>query len=331
MKAIGADLGQSGLKLVGAEGSVNFPSQAALIGSAADTSFGKKRVRPIVVRNEAFGEMYVGHHAHRWGVPVENFDFNRLAGVTPEMRAIFYGALTDYQRRFGAFEEPLKVLVGLPMQMLGTDERGKRYERQVKGWIGGEHHWIADEKEQSAIIGGVTLIPQSMGAVVDYAFDMEGNAVSADHNKALTQENATVWIGSNTVEVQVTKRDEDTRRFNGGSAIGVRWLHHQADPSGAWSFGEFDELLRGNDLPEELEIGRFVEPWATQIFGFINRLWGQAGKTRFHRIFVGGGGSLLLKEHFLREFNGKVVFAEDPIMSIARGLYKAAISASRKG
>jgi hypothetical protein len=325
MKAIGADLGQSGLKLFGAEGGINFPSQAALLSNTADSSFdGRKRNRPLVVRNENFGEMYVGPHAHRWGVPVENFDFARLAGVTSEMRAIFYGALTDYQRRYGLFDDPLKVLVGLPMQMLGNDDRGKQYEKQVKGWIGGEHRWHADGKEYSAIIGSVTLLPQSTGAVVDYAFDLKGEAVSAERNKALTQENATLWIGSNTVEVQVTKRDEDTRRFNGGSAIGVRWLKSQMDPNNLYSFGEFDDLLRANDMPDWMDVNRHLEAWSTQIFGFTNNLWGQAYQ-RFHRIFTGGGGSLLLKSHLLRQFNGKIVFADDPILSIARGLYKAAI------
>lgn len=326
MKALGADLGQSGLKLVGGEGHVNFPSQAALLTNSAETSLsgGRRRVRPIVVKNETFGEMYVGPHAHRWGVPVENFDFNRLAGVTSEMRAIFYGALTDYQRRFGAFTEPLKLYVGLPMQMLGNDERGKKYERQVKGWIGGEHHWVADGKECSATIESVTLLPQSLGAVVDYAFDKTGAAVSDERNKALTKENATLWIGSNTVEAQVTMRDEDTKRFNGGSAIGVRWLKSQMDPNNLYSFGEFDDLLRANDLPDWMDMRKHLEAWSTQIFGFTNDKWGQAYQ-RFHRIFVGGGGSLLLRDHLLRQFNGKIVFADDPIMSIAQGLYKAAI------
>lgn len=326
MKSIGADLGQSGLKLFGEGGGINFPSQAALISNAADTSIdGRRKNRPIVVSNNLFGEMYVGPHAHRWGVPVENFDFARLAGVTPEMRAIFYGALTEYQRKYGAFEEPLELLVGLPMQMLGRDERGKRYERQVKGWIGGEHYWLADGKDYEAIITTVKLLPQSTGAVVDYAFDMDGNAISSDRNKALTQENATLWIGSNTVEVQVTKRDEDTKRFNGGSAIGVRWLKNQMDPSNLYSFGEFDDMLRSNDLPEWMDITKHLEAWSTQIFGFTDTLWGQAYQ-RFGRIFVGGGGSLLLKEHLMRQFNGKIVFAEDPIMAIARGLYKATIA-----
>lgn len=318
----GADFGQSGLKCVGALGEVNFPSQAALLTDRAEPS--RKRNKPIVVSNEKFGDMYVGAHAHRWGVPVENFDFGRLAGVTPEMRAIFYGALTDYQRKYGLFKAPLNLFVGLPMQMLGADENGKKNERAVKGWVGGEHHWIADGEEYTAAIGKVTLVPQSTGAVVDYAFDMLGNAISAERNKALTKENATVWVGSNTVEVQVTKRNEDTRRFNGGAVLGVRWLKSQLDPKRLYSFGEFDELLRANDLPDSMDLNKHLESWSTEIFGFMDELWKQS-RERFYRIFIGGGGSLLLKDHFIRNYGGQVVFADDPIMSIARGLYKASL------
>jgi hypothetical protein len=83
-------------------------------------------------------------------------------------------------------------------------------------------------------------------------------------------------------------------------------------------------MLRNNDLPEGMNIEPFLDPWATQILGFTSRKWAQSYQ-RFYRIFVGGGGSMLLKKQMLAHFNGKVVFAQDPIMSIAIGLYKAAL------
>jgi hypothetical protein len=322
---IGVDLGQSGVKIVGEAGMVEFASMAALIGNTSvDAPVpGRRAKRPMVVSGEKIGEMFVGHGAHRWGMPVENFDFSRLAGVTPEMRAIFYGALTEYQRRYGKFNDTVEVIIGLPIQMLTGDNKEK-YVRQVKGWIGGEHHWLANNDAFDATITKVGLLPQATGAVVDYAFDMQGNAISEEHNKALTKENATLWIGSSTVELQVTQREEDTKRFNGGAPIGVRWLHNQVDPNGLYSFGEFDAMLRENDLPDGMDIQPFLSPWSTQIFGFTSRKWNEAYQ-RFYRIFVGGGGSIPLKNELLAHFNGKIVFASDPIMSIARGLYKAAL------
>ena len=323
----GLDMGQSSLKGMGLQGAVQFASLAALLGTASVdmTISGKKKKRPMVVSHEDFGELYVGHGAHRWGVPLENFDFARLAGVTPEMRAIFYGAMTEYQRKHGPFAEPMEVIVGLPMQMLsGSDESVKKFNKQVKGWIGGEHHWQADGEPFEMVITRVDLAPQALGAVIDYAFDEAGNAISDERNLALTRECGTLWIGSNTVEAQATKRDEDTKRFNGGSAIGVRWLHNRVDPNGWRTFGEFDELLRANDEEIMEQVQPFLGAWETEIFGFVNRLWGQSWQ-RFHKVFIGGGGSILLRDRLASKFNGKVVFSDDPLMSIAHGLYKAAL------
>jgi hypothetical protein len=324
---LGIDLGQSSVKIAGAGGLLQFASMAALIGSTSVDApgFGRRAKRPMIVKGEKIGELFVGHGAHRWGIPIENFDFTRLAGATNEMRAILYGAWAEYQSKFGAFDEPLEVALGLPMQMLtGDNETREKYEKQVKGWVGGEHQWSANGESYSATVTKVSLLPQALGAVVDYAFNMDGSAVSAEHNKALTQECATLWIGSSSVELQVTKRNEDTKRFNGGSPIGVGWLYNQVDPNATYSFGEFDEMLRANDLPDGMEIEPFLDAWATQIFGFTSRKWSQATQ-RFYRIFVGGGGSLLLKDRMMSHFNGKIIFPSDPIMAIARGLYKAAL------
>lgn len=322
---LGVDMGMSALKLVGAGGSVQFPALAALIGnmSVDSPAMGRRQKRPMVIAGDATGELFVGRGAHKWGVPLENFDYSRLSGVTPEMRAIFYGALTEYQHKHGRFEEPVEVVLGLPIQMM-TGSNKDEYEKQVKGWVGGAHRWVANDETYELIISRVNLLPQATGAVVDYAFDMNGQAVSAENNKALTQECATMWIGSNTVELQVTKRDDDTKRFNGGAPLGVKWLHNQVDPDGMWKFGEFDEMLRVNDLPDGMDVKPFLGAWSTEIIGFTNRKWTQ-GFQRFYRVFVGGGGSLLVRDQMRAHFKDKVVFPKDPIFSIANGLYKAAI------
>jgi len=319
---IGLDLGQSSVKMVGAKGSVIFPSLAALIGVAsAETLTGaRKKKAPMTVDG-----LYVGHNAHRWGVPLENFSFDRLAGVTPEMRAILHGTLTEYQRKFGRFEEDVQLVVGLPMQMLmGEQDSVTKFSRGVKSWIGGHHDWTADGEQYSLDVTRVDLAPQALGALIDYVFSMEGAPASSERAQAMKYECAMVSIGSNTVELQVAKRDEDTKRFNGGQPIGVRWLHNQVDPNTMWTFGEFDEMLRAGDLPQEIEIESFLGAWSTQVLDFINKKWGDAF-PRFHKIFIVGGGSLLLRPYLETKFNGKAVFFDDPILPISRGLYKSAL------
>jgi hypothetical protein len=53
--------------------------------------------RPLHIEN-ARGAFYVGHGAHGFGRPVQNLDFDRLTG-SPEMLALFHGALTQYLNR----------------------------------------------------------------------------------------------------------------------------------------------------------------------------------------------------------------------------------------
>lgn len=319
----GCDLGQSSLKFVGVRGALQFASMAALVaGESAD--FGKKRKKPVVVEGD-FGKLYVGHGAHSYGTPIENLDFDRLAG-TPEMRGVFYGAMTAYMRKYGKFDQALTLIVGLPFQMLmGEGANVAKFRKGVNGWLAGSHEWIADGEKYALEIERVELYPQALGAPVDYALDSAGKAISAERTKALQNECATISIGSNTVEALVTKRDEDTKRFNGGKSIGVRQLWRRVDPNGYYTFGEFDEMLRSGTLPDELDVTPHLESWASEVVGFVNSLWGQS-YHRFHRVFLVGGGAILLEKHLRSKFNGKSVMADDPVMAIANGLYKIGFS-----
>lgn len=317
----GCDLGQSSLKFVSSRGALQFASTASLFsGEVAD--FTKKRTRPIVVEGGDFGKLYVGGNAHAYGVPVENLDFDRLAG-TPEMRGVFYGAMTAYMNKYGLLEDPLTLIVGLPFQMLqGEGVSVAKYRKSVMAWIGGEHRWIADGEEHHLTVERVELYPQALGAPVDYALDMNGKAISAERTKALTVECGTISIGSNTVEVLVSKRDESTHRFNGGKPIGVRQLKQRVDPNDYFTFGEFDQRLRTNTLPDDFQVtSEHLESWNSEILGFVNSKWKEA-HHRFHKVFLVGGGSILLEKYMRNKFNSKTVMAEDPIMAIASGLYK---------
>ena len=324
---LGADLGQSSLKFTGAAGSMTFASLAALkVGETADMTFlgSKKRKKPVVVEGE-FGTLYVGSGAHSYGSPIENLDFDRLAG-TPEMIGVFYGAMTEYQRKYGRFEAAVDLVVGLPFQMLMGDAANvAKFKKQVNAWMGGSHAWLADGERFELNVGQVLLAPQALGAPIDYAFDMEGKAISEERTKALKNECATLSIGSNTVEALVTNRDEDTKRFNGGRPIGVRRLWQRVDPTGLYTFGEFNEMLIRGTLPDEMAIEPHLESWASEIIGFLNVQWGDSYR-RFHKVFLVGGGALLLEKQLRQKFNGKTVLLDEPIMAISRGLYKAGLS-----
>ena len=321
---IGLDLGRSSVKMTGAAGSVLFPSQAALVGSGrAELMSRSRKDRPIVIGG-SFGELLVGHNAHRKGQqPLENFSFDQLANATDEMRAILFGTLSEYQRRFGKFEDALDVMVGLPYQMLeGDDKQVNQWKSQVKAWIGGDHQWLADDEPMDVKIGRVSLAPQAFGVQTDYVFDMNGQAVSAEHVKVMKSECAAISIGSSTVETQVTWKDADTKRFCGGKQIGVRWLKALSDPRDSYYFGEWSDLLQDGELPERFAVDQYVGAWWTEVDRFLDEKW-KTSHERFYKIFVVGGGAKMLKDQLVKKFNGRTVFFNDPIMAISRGLYKA--------
>lgn len=321
---IGLDLGMSSTKLVGPKGEILFYNQAALLNAArVEGNFAgmRNRRRPMVVHG-SFGEFYVGKNAHDFGQPVESFDFEHLTG-TNEMRALVYGALTTYMKQFGSFEEPLVVAVGLPLQLMSGDS-AKRNQRAVQDWLSGAHAWAADEEMYSVEVEKVLLAPQALGALFDYVFDQEGQAI-AGREDAMKLECAEISIGSNSVELMVTKRNSDTERFNGGEAVGVRKLFKRIDPKGLYTYGELDMKMRGKDdeftNDVKARMPEYINSWSVEVKGFINRKW-EGAHERFHKIFIVGGGAYLLDKQLNARFNGRTVMPENPVMSIARGLYK---------
>lgn len=322
---IGLDLGMSSTKLVGPKGEIMFFNQASLPNQAyAKGSFTglKTKRRPMVIGGE-FGEYYVGKGAHDFGQPIESFDFEHLTG-TNEMRALVYGALTAYQKLFGTFDEERLILaVGLPLQLM-SGENAKRNQTAVTKWLGGVHIWSADGEQFTAEVERVLLAPQALGALYDYVFDIQGQAI-AGNEKAMTLECAEISVGSNSVELMVTKRNSDTEKFIGGKAVGVRKLFKRIDPKGLYSYGELDMKLRGQDdeFDEETKkhLPGYITSWAVEVKDFIDKKW-EGAHERFHKIFIVGGGVYLIEKELKARFNGRTVVPENPLMSIGRGLYK---------
>lgn len=316
MKKFGFDLGMSSVKMFGSEGGLMFMSQASLAsgGRLEGSLVGmKSRRRPIVVEGE-FGKFYVGKGAHDFGQPVESMDFEKLTG-TPEMRAILYGSLTAWMKKHGRFTEPLSLMLGLPFQMMMGDD-AKRNQVAVREWIGGHHEWYADGELFQVDVEKTPQAPQALGAPFDYAFNVDGTAVMGRED-ALKRECGTVAIGSNTVELLVSKNNTDTERFNGGKAVGVRRLFQRVDPKGLYTYGELDEMLRSG----ELDVKPHIASWAVDVNDFINKKW-EGAYERFYKVFIVGGGAILLNGQLTARFKEKAMVNDDPVMAIARGLYK---------
>lgn len=323
---VGVDMGMSSMKLVGASGSIQFSSQAALVGlEMAD--FGRRRIKPVIIETDDW-QLYVGRGAHSFGEPIENLGFDRLT-ESNEMRAVFYGALTEYMKKYGLFAEPLTLIVGIPLQVLMGDSTSvSKAKRAIINWMSGAHSWKADGELHSVNVENVDLRPQALGALVDYAFDMDGNLRSPAHMDALTRECASISIGSNTVELMVTKEKQDTKKYCRGKEVGVRSLWGRVDQEQLYSFGEFDEMLRSSSLPDHMDVKPHLTSWRSEITGFANSVWRRSHR-RFHKIFVVGGGAVLLKSQLRGAFDGKAEVLDDPVMAIGRGLYKIGLTQSK--
>ncbi|MBP9041846.1 MAG: hypothetical protein KBF64_08755, partial [Anaerolineaceae bacterium] len=58
--------------------------------------------------------------------------------------------------------------------------------------------------------------------------------------------------------------------------------------------------------------------------GEVEKRWGKAWR-RFTVVILVGGGAILLKNSLPYFFNGKGILADDPVQSIARGLWKLSL------
>ena len=326
---LGFDAGMGALKLYGAPGGLEFVSQVAVQrGKQFTRMVGLRAARPPLQVTTHYGTFYVGPEAHDWGRAVENLDYDRLTG-TPEMQALFYGALSEYARRHGneALTQPLRIIVGLPLEPLAGEE-GQDNVKAVKRWLTGTHSWEAEVNGKplafTVRVEEVKVTSQPVGALFDYILNEQGQFVPG-RKGVLKQEVGVVSIGFNTLELLVVRDRRPVPDLAHGAKVGVRRLLNLADGEGYYTLGQLDAALRRGNL----DIGRALPVWEQEIWGVVEEWWGDAWR-RFAAVLVVGGGAILLRKSLLRRFGGKAVVLPDPVLSIARGLYKLAVYGQRR-
>lgn len=278
----------------------------------------KSKRRPMEIVSD-FGSFYVGDGAHEHGRPVENLDFERLTGA-PEMRALLYGSLAQFQKTYGKFDRPLSLMVGLPLQMMmGAD--AKQYQAGVKGWLKGTHQFTADGEAVCIEVGQVRLTSQPVGALFDYVLNDEGR-IQPERASAMLDEVGVISVGFNTVELLVVKNQGAVERFTSGNTLGVRRLLDLLNKDGLWSLGELDEKVRSGRMRDEVRAALPI--WSREVNGEIEKRWGGSYK-RFVKVIIVGGGALLLREALTSQFGPKAYVPNEPVLSIARGLWKLSV------
>lgn len=312
---LGIDAGNGAFKLTGATGGLEIVSQVATNGTMrVMTTLGlRKQKAPLQIANDS-GSFYVGVGAHDYGRPVENLDVDRFNG-TPEMKALLHGSLTRYQQKYGAFNAPLIVVVGLPHEVLAGEAAEQNVEN-VKHWIRGIHTWSADGEAYSVEIADVKVTSQVTGGLFDYLLDDQGVFIPS-RKSAFSGEVGVISVGFGTVELMVVRDRTPVQRFTSGSASGVRRLLEIVNGQHLYSLGEMDTQLRAG----QLDVSTALPVWEREVTGVIEKQWGTAWK-RFAVVLLMGGGSVLLRETLPYRFNGKAFLPDEPVQAIARGLYK---------
>lgn len=312
---LGEDMGMGANKLYGAQGGLQLPSQVSINGAQKVTRMvGLRSQKTPLNIGMQHGSFYVGSDAHDWGRPVENLDYDRLTGA-PEMHALFYGSVTEFMREHGIFKKPLSLTVGMPLEPL-TGPDANANVKAVRKWLEGEHRWQADGEAYQVEIEQVTVTSQPVGALFDYLLDEEGKFIRERRN-AFNQEVGIISVGFNTVELLVVRDKQPVQRFTAGTTAGVRRLLEIVNSNRLYSLGELDSQLRRGSL----DIKDALPVWEREVTGVIDKHWGDAWK-RFAKVLLVGGGATLLKKTLPYRFNGKAFLPADPVLSIARGLYK---------
>jgi hypothetical protein len=321
---LGVDLGAGALKVYGPPGGIELPAHVAFAGQRKRQArvSGLRTLTPPMQVITQLGGFYLGLGAHDWGRPVENLADDRFLGA-PETAALFYGAMTAYARQYGVALESIHVIVGLTQSSFAEDAVGDVVSG-VRGWLVGEHTWQVEDVDKNTpdqeafdlTVESVDVTSQAAGTMFDYFLDERGEFIP-ERKPAYKLEIGIVSVGMNTLELLVIRNGAPVERFLASETAGVRRLLEIVDPSGMYSRGELDTQLRSG----KLDYSDALPAWASEVGGHIERRWGTAFR-RFATTIVIGGGALLLRDALTARFNGKAFVPDDPIMSVARGLYK---------
>jgi hypothetical protein len=181
-----------------------------------------------------------------------------------------------------------------------------------------EHSWKAGEDDYHLNVVDVRVTSQPAGGLFDFILDETGKIIP-ERRYVYANEVGIVSIGMNTTELLVVREKIPVQRFTTGSRTGVRRLFELVNQNQLFSLGELDNLLRN----KKLDISDTLPIWEREVTGEIEKCWGKSWQ-RFSAVLLVGGGSMLLRNTLPYYFNGRGFLAEDPIHSIANGLWKLA-------
>ncbi len=275
----------------------------------------------------------VGEGVSRFARPVQRMDFLRLSDG-PELRALFYAALHRALGQ-GIQREALRLMVGLPVEVMADTERAREALRGLKGWMVGRHRFAVDDEAATLQVEDVRVMAQPAGTFFAWGLDDGGRWVRAKGD--LRAPVAICDVGFNTLDLFCVEGGEVVGRFTGGDTAGMRRAAELLVNAVKAQYGvepplhEADTLLREKRPRIYTAAGEVnLHPLVTQaldtaaagVVTFVEQRWGN-GRQFAHLLFT-GGGSETLREALLRQYPHGVVLP-NPVAANAIGLARYAV------
>ena len=268
-----------------------------------DTSLGNSRRRLLPDETSFDGVSYlVGKNVAKYAQPVERMDFQRLSDG-PELRALFY--TTMHHLLDGEEKSDVRVMVGLPVEVMQDQKLAKATRRALRKWMIGTHSYSVNGQKRELVVSRVQVMPQPAGSYFSWGMNEDGRwSKGAD---TLQDMIAVCDIGFNTSDLFVLEAGQIVARYTAGQTAGIRRAAEQIiriirqDSGVTLSLHEADAFLHQTnpslstangliDLAPIVDQAR--QSVAASVLQFTERQWGNAKRFR-HVLFTGGGSQIL--------------------------------------
>jgi len=176
----------------------------------------RRGAQPLEVAFDGL-EYLVGSNVALYTRPIHRMDFDRFSD-SPELRASLYAV--RYKSLNGGAHQ-VSLALALPVKVLQDKAEAQRVERQIRGWLIGDHSFSVNGVEAHLTVVNVRAkIPQPVASWFEWGMDNSGQWVKG--NDALKAPTLVVDQGFNTLDVLVVQNGQISQRHTGGDTLGMR-------------------------------------------------------------------------------------------------------------
>lgn len=337
---IGYDPGYGNSKAAYLNGSLQTTHLPSVVGvghtelGLLDSTLGHRRRRAEMPDETNFDNMtyLVGRNVANYARPVERMDFRRLS-AGPELKALFYTTL--YHLLGSGEHQDIRVMVGLPVEVMQNRQFARATRRQLRQWMIGHHCYLVNGELNQLAVTRVEVMPQPAGSYFYWGMDEAGKWCKGA--ETLKDTIAVCDVGFNTIDLFVLKAGQIMARYTNGETLGVRRAaeliiehirkHHDISLSlheaDAFLHQKQPELSSANGLIDLTSlVNQARETVAAGVLQFTERQWGNA--RRFRHILFTGGGAEILRDQLAHAYPHGVVMP-NAVTANAAGLAKYAL------